>query len=983
VNVSAQSFLAILLGWLLLAQALPAYSLSEAELQVELNYAEGLINLELPGFADKVLEKLETSPETKVLKIESFLLTGQFDKAKQIIGNEPDQNSDSAWQMKLALADSFFAFDRYGETRGIYESFFNAFKESSPEDIPAFFVDSCYRYAQMMLRLNDRKAAIEAYRRAAKSDPPRHTERQISAEMAELMLTMAETSDETRRVETLSEVEAVADKLLWVQDIWYGKGLVLKAHVAFLRGDAEGAMKLVEDFKPQLIAVGKQLKEQNLSDLSPMAQARYLVAVMALGEAKRMLDEGDNRTEIEALMTGREERGVRKKPRKIPGALQHFLNVFVLYPDTPWAADAGLRFEETKKILEEEFGRTINFKVSDEQWRKVAESQFRHAKALLNQQQYKEAAERYLMVVNRFPESLTTVGGLKDLAHCYIELANELRADTVIHYLAERFNKNEKRSDEAGDAILDIARTYRERGREDRYDAVRDVFFEHFTSHPMTARLLYSAGNERSTEGDIEGALKYLEKVVNDHASSPISYDAMSRVASAYNELGEKESEVKCLKSYTKKLISDDRTNHDLITGLYRLASAFRQLGSKYYPSAIKRYKEVIERLEQSPKKYTTSKQEADKNQEILEAAKFYKAYCYAKLTPPENKPEDLYKQYAIRMYMDLEKAHPKSSRAPQALSQAGTLWTVLREPTKAQRVFRSLKEKYPRSQEAQNVDFLLAMSLMDIGMRNDAIEVLKKMFAGNSTYSLGQILPAANELFKAGEYTIAINAYDRVLAAGGDRAYTEAALVGKGRALVALEDYKDGAKILEELFNNYPKTSFTVDAAYDLSRALARLALEEPDSGKRLEIFNASIVAMQKVLAYDPQRRGQANVEVARIQELKAEAERQDGNAAGAKRFRNEAIAAYQTVILFEDAQDAIIRPHLEDAYHACIQLFLEAEQWQEAFDDANEYLDVFRDPKYEAEVRSWRSKAAAKLRTMDSQDVPAPVAEDGIGPT
>jgi tetratricopeptide (TPR) repeat protein len=983
VKVSANSFLAVLLSCVFLFSTLPAYSLGQAEEQIELKYAEGLIDLGLPGYADKVLEKLGTSPQTKVLKIKSFLLAGQFDKARQIIGNEPDQNSRSVWQMKLALADSYFAYVRYAEAKGIYESFFNAYKENPPADILPFFVESSYRYAQIMLGMNDRQAAIDAYRRAINSSPPKHIERQIAAELGELMLTQAENSDESKRADTLSEVERLADKLLWVQDVWYGKGLVLKAHIAFLKGDAEGAMKLVEDFKPQLIAIDKQLRDQNLTQLSPMAQVRYLVGFMALGEAKRKLEEGGNRAEIQALLIGREEKAVRKKPRNIAGAAQHFLNVFVRYPDTPWAPDAGLRFEETKRIVEEEFGRTLSFRVTDEQWRKVAENQFRQAKALLDQLQYKEAAERYRVVANRFPESLSIVGGLSDLALCYIELADELRVDTVIHYLAERFNKNKKLSDRAGNAILNIADICREKGREDRYDAVCDVFFKNFTTHPLAARRLYSAGNKRYADGDIEGALKYLEKVVSDHANAPISYDAMSRIASAYNEVGEKEKEVKALKSYTKKMIADNRISHDLITGLYRLGSAYRQLGSKYYPSAINRYKEIIKRMSEGPEKYTTSKQEADKNQEILEAATFYKAYCYAKLPSPENKPEGVYKQAAIRMYADLEKTFPKSPRAPQALSQAGTLWTVLREPVKAQQVFRSLKEKYPRSPEAQNVDFLLAMSLMDIGMRNDAIELLKKMFAGNSTYSLGQILPAANELFKAGEYEIAVNAYDRVFAAGGDRAYNEAALAGKGRALVALEEYEDGAKTLEKLFQEYPRTSFTVDATYDLSRALARLAAGESDAEKRRDIFNKSIVAMQKVLNYDPQRRGQVNVEVARIQELKAEAERNGGNVASADRFRNEAIAAYQTVILFEDAQDANVRPHLEDAFHACIRLFLEAEQWQDAFDDANEYLKVFRDPKYEAEVRSWRSKAAAKLKTMDSPGMPVPGAEGGIAPT
>ena len=962
--------------------AQPAYPLSRTDKALELQYAEGLIELGLPVYADKVLATLGTSPETKVLKIKSFLLTGQFDEAKQIIGNEPDQQSLDVWAMKLTLADSYFAFGRYGEAKGVYESFFTTYKEKPPDEILKFFFESSYRYAQMLLLLNDRERAIEAYQRAIDSGPPKHIERQIMAEMGELKLTMAAALDESKHADTLEEVEKLADELLWKQDVWFGKGIVLKAHIKLQEGDSEGAIKLVEDYKAQLINIDRQLKEQGLTQLSPMAQVRYLVGSMALSDAKRMLEEGGDRAEIEALLMGREISVLGKRPKKIVGALQHFLNVFVLYPETPWAPDAGLRFEETKKILEEEFERTINFKVTDEQWSKVADNQLRQAKARMNQQQYADAVAQYLVVVNRFPEALSIVGGLSDLAVCYLELEDDLRVDTVIHYLAERFNKHGKLTKNAGNAVLNIAGIYKERGREDRHDAIHEVYFEHFTTHPLAARLLYTTGNQRLSDGDVQGALRYLEKVVIDHAESPISYVAMSRIAAAYNESGEKEKEVKALTAYTDRLLEDKRLDHQLITGFYRLASAYRQLGGKYYVSAINRYNEIIKRLGGNPEENTTGAQQAGKNQEILEAAIFYKAYCYGKLPPPKNKPGDFYKEEALKMYMNLAKTYPDSKRTPQALSQAGTLLTVLEKPGEAKKIFQSLKDRYPDSPEAQNVDFLLAMSLMDIGLRNDAIEVLKRMFTGDSTYSFGQILTAGNELFKAGEYEIAMEAYDRILATALERAHIEAALAGRGRALVALERYAEGAQDLKKLFEQFPKTSFTVDAAYDLSRAHARLAAEEVDADERFDIFNKSIVAMQKVLAYEPQRRGQAKVEVARIQERKAEAERKNGSTVKADRYRNEAIATYQTVILFEDAQDVSVRPHLEDAYHACIRLFLEVEQWQDAYDDANEYLKVFQHPKFEADVRNWRSKAAAKLRSLDSSDPSAPDGEDVISP-
>ncbi len=63
---------------------------------------------------------------------------------------------------------------------------------------------------------------------------------------------------------------------------------------------------------------------------------------------------------------------------------------------------------------------------------------------------------------------------------------------------------------------------------------------------------------------------------------------------------------------------------------------------------------------------------------------------------------------------------------------------------------------------------------------------------------------------------------------------------------------------------------------------------------------------------------------------------------------YRNDAVAAYETVIMFRNANDAEVRPHIEDAYFYCLPLLLEMERWDDALQDADRYLEKL--PKWEA---------------------------------
>ena len=361
--------------------------------KTEITYIKGLQKLHLYEYAEMVIRQLNREHPSvtaiiKVLDLEGVLARGEFDKAKAIIAKEPDQNSQDVWAMRLALGDHYYAWGKYTDAQGIYQSLFKKYPNGPPHTLNDFYRDSAYKYAQMLLLMGQDKAALNAYRNALKAKMERHIKRQLTGEMAELMLKLGEMADKTERKKYFADVNKICQELLWLQDIWFGKAIVMMAHIKMLEGDANGAVKFVNSYLKQLKEIDKSLKLQakelgvDLTKLSPMAECRYLLGVIMQDEAERLLASGgggkDKREKAKVLLAGKKGKADEKRS---PGALQHFINVFIRYPSTTWAPDAGRRARTCEDILKREFNAHITTHVTDEQMEKVKVAQFQEARS--------------------------------------------------------------------------------------------------------------------------------------------------------------------------------------------------------------------------------------------------------------------------------------------------------------------------------------------------------------------------------------------------------------------------------------------------------------------------------------------------------------------------------------------------------------------------------------------------------------------------
>lgn len=983
VSISTISILAVAFSAISANAQVGSSDIRAKAIEEEVRYINGLQQWGLMDYAAVVIGRLKQKypdaiHEIKVMELHGHLAMGEFDKVKSIIKKEPNQGSETVWAMRTALADGYYAWGKYIEAQEIYDDFFAKYKDGPPKSLNKFYIEAAYKYAQMLLLMGNQEQAIKAYDLVLKAKLERHIERQVLSEMAEVMLKVAEKSP-AKRERLFARVKKITDKILWKQDLWFGKAIVYLAHMNMMQGDLKAANRLIEDYQDQLKNIHQVLVEQSTPDedltrLSPIAQCRYLLGVMLHDKAKKLIKGGGSKERIVELLAGKEtgEKSKSGRPKRSAGALQHFLNVFIRFPSTQWAPEAGVRAREVEEILKNEFGARINTKVSEEQMDEVRRFQFQHARSEFNQQQFKKAVKSYTDVLSLFPEGETSVAAISELCQCYVELGNEMYADMIASYLAERFAGNENLRVKAGDQVIKLAMYCGDRKMLDKRDRFYDLFFENFTEHPRIAGMLYMFGNERFDREQYEEALKYFNQIIEEYPDSPAAISSASKIAYCHSNMGDYTSEVKALNAFVARLEKEESPGHMMISAKFRLAYAYKQLGQKYLPSAYNRYGELIKMLQDKTKTYYNSADEKDANNKILEGSLFYRALCISSLKKPEDKIP-VYRAKAIESMNLLVKTFPESQFAPTALSQIGTLHMLLEQPEEAEKALSRLQKEYPKSDEAKNALFLLGKSLLELDYRRKGIEVFKKMFEGKGNYSAAQLLTTGKELVKAEEYDLALQAFNRVLKMEKNRIAQEPAMLGKGQALLALGKAPESVEILSNMLGKYPNSGYTIEACLALSQGYAELGMNESDKDKRFLYFNDAIKAMNRAKKFekDPAGKEKLNIGVARIYTRKAAAEDKFGTPEEVKKAKGFAVATYQIIISLADPRNPEVRKHIETSYAECIPLMIEIEKYAEAREDAKKYIELYPRGKHLSDVRKMLTRANIKMSTGDTPEV------------
>lgn len=1061
-RISSQKISSVVISAIVVAVTVASFAFGQVSVppdaRLELQYIQQLQNAYMPDYAELVIKDFEIKfpnlkPLVAVAKLEQLLGQGKFEDAKDMIAAEKNQESADVWAMTLTLADYYYAFGKYVEAKKIYADFFNKYKDSIPEDIKSFYTGSLYKYAQMLLYLGENEPAMQTYNRLlAIEGLDEDTKRQTTFEAAELGVRLAKDMKPGKeRDELFAKAKTRTDSLLWNLDLWFGRALVLMAHVEVINGDIASANKLIEGYMPQLRSIEKQLQDisketgEDLSRLSPIAEVIFLKSVMMQEDAK---------TKIANPAATQEDMKIAREA--LVEALQGFVNVYAQYPSTSWAPDALVRSEEVQEVLKSKFGaKEIRIDVSEEQRRDIATKQFTNARVLFNQNQYEKAIDAYMVVLNQFPESVPdSIMALSELARSYISFADSqkeeedkeysgLAAEAVTGHLAERFAKADKEGMTiAGDELRRIAEVYGERQNTTMREATYNLFFTLYPEHGLAANMLMSFAEKKYKDKDFEGAIPYYTTLMESYKKSPVVYTAMLRLADCYSQMKNTAAELAVRKEYVARVAAREKPGQALVTGMYMLARMNRnealnelrsanslvskirregpvandvngtaapavaetntvqmvettvaegtnaapavitmesamksvEVANRRLTGAANDFAKIINMLNnpETRKKYEKDAREKDLNNNVLQGCLFDRSYTLSAITQPADKLSD-YKKGAIQGYEEFLKKFPDAKGIPTVLMQLGTLYSTLKtdDPAeqaanmkKADEMFSRLNTEHPESEEAKNAYFMRGRTLIELGFRQEGIEVLKMMFSDSGKYSASQMYHAAEELFKSEEYELARQGYELAISMSDkDQAITVPSQLSLARIMLMQKKFTDALSALEKFISENPSSYYIIEANDMLAQAATMAAFEEPDRENRVKLFNRSfnsLVLLEKYLTSDKDK-AEISIKKGKILETKIDVERSYNNQDLVDQYLAEATLHYQRFTASANDQDAAVLPSLEHAYFRLITLLLEMKEYsdgttvyEDVKSDALKYIELFPGGAHITEIRA-----------------------------
>jgi TolA-binding protein len=923
----------------------PQVNPADQKIDQEIAFAEGLVRWGFPDFAEKVMNRLVAEfPEAKVrasaIKIQSLTARGKFDEAEKLIKEMPP-DSIEALSMTLALGDAYYVWSKLGNAKQCYESFFKKYPNGPPKELAKLYSESAYKFAQMLALKGDNKGTLEAYRYVLLGQPDADTERQIKAEMAEFLFKVGQDSPPAERKALFEEATKLCTDIQWKgTDLFFGKTVVIMAHMRLVQGDSTGAVKVITDYLPMLAQIDQFLKDEKISlKFSPMAECRFLLATVAEEEGRKMLE---NPAQVDA------------GKKKLAEALKHYYTIFMKYFASSWAPEAGKKAESIVALLESK-----GFKVGKPNldMTQLMDAQFKEAKALFAENNFNAAAEKYLEVLGMFPEQPMSVGALQDLASCYIQEGGaEFFAKAITQYLAQRFAANKRVSTEAGNALLNIAGIYEGQGNQARVAEIYQDYIDRFREHEKVPLVIYRFGDFKFQEKKYSEALVYYNRLIADYPKARQYPDALSRAAQCATALGSYSNASEYLTKYLVEL----SPGADKVAATLRLGEAYRANDQNVL--AINEYARVVKYVTEEANLFSRTPEDVARNRKLVEMALYFKSVCYTRLKKPEDRVP-MFQLRAIEGFEQLVKDYPKSDLAPQALSVMGTLLYIQNKPNEANAAYERLKREFPTSDQASNIVFARGDSLLKLGRTDEAVKVFNEMFDNAKAYTPQQFMKVGATMVEAKEHLAAIKAYE-LARQGPDSNIWQVATLGMGESYAAISNHLAAIPPLEDLLTKFPKSRAILNAYFILSEAYAEKAGQEADAEKKRELFNKGIGYLNKARRLmDKDMRPQADLKVAAIQMLQGKTD--------------DAIASYMRLLLTTDLNSPAVRPFVEEAFIKVQPLLIDKQSFQDVIDNCEMYLINFPQGTWLKQAREWRSQMQMKgfkAAGAAAEETPAP---------
>lgn len=998
---------------------------SDPAAEEELKYVGALVDANMPDFAEPVIDAAKKKwphlgPKLRVLELQGDLRLGKFGDVQKVVDKIKDKKSGEYWALRLSMADAYYARSMMKECRAIYQEFFKAVPNPGP-DLIDFYVESGFKWAQMCVDEKNYDEAIRMFSGLLSRKLPEERWCAVAMEDVDLLLRLAteippDSKDKkklAKRGEYLATATKYVNDMLWKQDliIVFGRAISMKAHIELLRGNLEKAQDLVNEYMQQLSEIHSSLVEQDPDGkrgfvrMSPMPECRYLLAKVMWEEAKAEAKKAKpDKPRIADILFGAKKDGRRSGA----GAYNHAINVFVKYPESTWAANAGELAETIEKYVKTAFGKEIKTNISPAQMKKVRQMQFANAFELYKDGEYAKAVKAYQEILAQFPEKEESVGAVAILAECYVNLWHDekpgkakelfrLEADAVEGYLGERFSGlSPAFARPAGDEVLRLAGKERDLGALARSQRMYDLYFANFTDHYNASQMALTLANAAFKAEDWEKAIRYYGLVATVYTNSPFRATSLQYLSSCCGKLGDSAGQESWLRKFASVATKEeDRVAAHLNLAFMQqkrgfadfarasetndatVAEAVRKGAYSAVAGAIKDFRWVTDTITKalgSDKSVPAAKKEKYVRQR--EQALFLEGECWQRLQWPADKVS-VFRKQAVSAYEKYLEVNPKGRYAPQGLVKIGTIWTAEKDMAKSQEAFARLQKDFPESDEAKNSVPRLAKTLIEMGLRAEGVAQYKQMLStSGGKYTAEQFLAAGDALLEAREWNVAQEAYAKALSMSKDSsgsAVVARASLGQAKASAGAQLYAEAHQRLDDFVEKHPKSSLVIEAYELIVEVASEEGLREKDDDMRRKYFNAAITALKKVRGFRKTKPEQDLLDLRSADVLvrKMEAEESMGLKDQAKESCGRAVVTFQAFLMANEptpehpAKDMTPAQlaNLERCYSTVLPLMakLGKEQSEQIIRYGDTYMELFPDGKHKTAVQNAVNQAKA----------------------
>lgn len=868
----------------------------DSELESEISYVQALIDGGFPDFAESVIAATKKRwPESEVrffaIEIRGMLSLGKFEEAEKKIAALPDRKGSKYWAARLELANNYSARNRKDECRKIYSDFFNTFKQPTKE-LLSFYMNACYAWGQILVQDHNYEEAVKVYDNLLKQKLPIEQYCMMGCETCELYIRLAtDAKDAKKREGYLAPAERLANEIIGhpEQSIYFGRAIAMLAHVQMLRGKLSVAQDIFEEFMPQLAELHEAIVNfdpdgrRGMRRFSPLPQCRFLMAKMLWEAAQQEYkDKKRDDEQVKSYLFGAKVGGKRNNQ----GAYNHALNVFLKYPESTWAAQAGELADEVEEFAINTYKAKIQKKVTPEMIANVRAMQFRAGAEKVADGDLAGGIAEYYTVLAQYPELPESIAAIEALIKAqHQQLLQEknqkkkdeirLDIDAIEGYVSERFSGNADRAVmiAGGDSTQRLSALERERGQVARAAELQRAFIVNYNEHPNAAAMAVRLADEAQKAERWEDALALWNLIGETFTNSVYYTTSIAQASTCYGKLGKTAEELATMKRY----VETEKKTLNKLQAQIKLAQMYQKEGfaamakvddiadpeeqNKALKSAsaqiirgIMQFQEFSKKVEPLISDKSLPEKDRAQYEKLREAAMFLVGECWSRLKKPEAKIES-FRKNAVANMEEYVKVYPRGQYSKIAYVKLSMIYTALEDMEKSKLALDRLTKEFPDSDEAKNAKPSLAKSLIEMGLKREGTAIYEEMLRTDGAYTPLQYVSAGEALIAAKNWDLSDQAFDKAIRiAGTNHVSTVArARIGKAQALFKQKRYVEARDAIDLFLGNekMSKLLIATDAYLLMVEVASEQGRTEKDDTMRGKHFGAAVGAVKKLRGY------------------------------------------------------------------------------------------------------------------------------------